>query len=108
MEKRIKKYIKYLEDFKFEELSPEDKKKFKEEVLVQIGFFQHERLAHLIVMALVAILMVMGMILVVVSETPATLIFTALLLVLLIPYVRFYWIMENGVQTLYKLYDTLK
>lgn len=107
MEKRIKKYIEYLEELNFEELSPEERKALKEEALVQIGFFQHERLVHLIVMALVAILVTLGMILVVISETMATLIFTALLIVLLIPYIRFYWIMENGVQTLYKLYDRI-
>ena len=52
--------------------------------LEQIAFFSHERLVHLIVMVLFAVI-----------------------LVLLVPYIMHYYTLENGVQKMYKQYDEI-
>ncbi len=77
------------------------------ELLVQIGFFQHERLIHLIVTVTFAILTVLSLLGCVLEPQPAMFALTVLLLVLLIPYIRHYYILENGVQKLYTYYDRL-
>ena len=75
--------------------------------LVQIGFFMHERLVHLIVTVLFAILAV-GVALYCVADPgiPMFLLFAALL-VLLVPYIMHYYLLENGVQKMYEQYDEL-
>ena len=75
--------------------------------LVQIGFFMHERLIHLIVTVLFAILSV-GVALYCVADPgiPMFLLFGALL-VLLVPYIMHYYLLENGVQKMYEQYDEL-
>lgn len=77
------------------------------ELLVQIGFFQHERLVHLIVTVTFAILTVLSLLGCVLEPQPAMFALTVLFLVLLIPYIRHYYILENGVQKLYTYYDCL-
>ena len=75
--------------------------------LVQIGFFMHERLIHLIVTVLFAILAVDVALFAVASPgIPIFLLFGALL-VLLIPYIMHYYLLENGVQKMYEQYDEL-
>lgn len=107
MEKRIKEWLNRIEQLKIEELSEEECRKIAQELLVQIGFFQHERFVHLIVtvtFALLTMMFVMGFL---ALMEPGLLVLTILLLVLLVPYVRHYYILENGVQKLYNYYDTL-
>lgn len=75
--------------------------------LVQIGFFMHERLVHLIVTVLFAILAVgVALFCVAQPQIPVFLLFGALL-VLLIPYIMHYYLLENGVQKMYEQYDEL-
>ena len=75
--------------------------------LVQIGFFMHERLVHLIVTVLFAVLSVgTALFFVAQPSIPILLLFGALL-ILLIPYIMHYYLLENGVQKLYSLYDRL-
>ena len=75
--------------------------------LIQIGFFMHERLVHLIVTVLFALLSV-GVALYCVADPgiPMFLLFSALL-VLLVPYIMHYYLLENGVQKMYQQYDEL-
>ena len=82
--------------------------KEKAELLTQIGFFQHERLVHLIVTALFALLAIIVFVVAVTAFSPWSGLLLLLLLVLLIPYIRHYYILENGVQRLYEYYDRLE
>ena len=82
--------------------------KEKAELLVQIGFFQHERLIHLIVTVLFALMTMSVFLLAVTNFAPWTGVLLLLLLVLLIPYIRHYWLLENGTQKLYQYYDKLE
>ena len=115
MEKRLKKYLEEMEkqsalwgkdgasDFTLEE-----KKCQMEDLLIQIGFFQHERLVHLIVTITFAILTMLAILGTIYAPQPALFALVVLLLVLLIPYIRHYYILENGVQKLYRYYDHLR
>ncbi len=75
--------------------------------LVQIGFFMHERLIHLIVTVLFAILTVAAIFFAVASPSIGMLILIVAFMCLLIPYIRHYYLLENGVQAMYKQYDAM-
>ena len=77
-------------------------------VRTHIGFFQHERLAHEIVLVLFALLTVGGFLFFAACPDIPVLILSALFLVLLVPYINHYYGLENGVQRLYDLYAELE
>ncbi len=115
MEQRLKKYLQYIEKRISEIKNPEGDtytytflEKEKAELLTQIAFFQHERLIHLIVTALFALMTIMTFVAVMLSFSIEALVLLALFFVLLIPYIRHYYILENGTQKLYGYYDQLK
>ena len=67
------------------------------EHLVQVGFFQHERLIHLIVTVTFALLEMLAIVLSVISDSFFTLVLPVVILILLVPYIRHYYILENEV-----------
>lgn len=79
-----------------------------DEILVQIGFFQHERLIHLLVTLAFAIFGVLSLFFYLLTEQIMVLVLFFSFLVLLIPYIKHYYLLENGTQELYKLYDEIK
>ena len=79
-----------------------------EEHLVQVGFFQHERLIHLIVTVTFALLEMLAIVLSVISDSLFTLLLPIVILILLIPYIRHYYILENEVQKMYVQYDRMR
>ena len=117
MGKRIKDYVAamilFAEEFKAKNnMLKQNKDEILREMLVQINFFQHERFIHLIVTVLFALLTVFtaacscfltdsfyGMMFCLLS---------VLCTILLVPYIRHYYILENGVQKLYEIYDEIK
>ncbi len=106
MEKRIINYRKYIDG-----ILSQDNSKWEEiinEHLVQIGFFQHERLIHLIVTVLFALMEIISIVATVATGYIGLIALDILLLVLLIPYVRHYYILENEVQKMYFQYDELR
>ena len=107
MEKRLLQYLKYAETMKTEEMSEQERRDAAAKMLVQIQFFQHERLIHLIVTVTFAILTVLSIFAFLALEQIGLLALCILLLVLLVPYIRHYYILENGVQKLYTYYDEL-
>lgn len=64
------------------------------EHLVQVGFFQHERLIHLIVTVTFALLEMLAIVLSVISDSLFTLLLPIVILILLIPYIRHYYILR--------------
>lgn len=107
MEKRILSYRKYIDELLQTEEGNIDWQKISAEHLVQIGFFQHERLIHLIVTVTFALLEMMSICMTLVSFSLFLGLLTLLLLVLLIPYIRHYYILENEVQKMYGQYDRM-
>lgn len=75
--------------------------------LDKIKFFQHERFIHLIVTVLFAVCTIMCILSIVIWENITLLPLAILLLVLLIPYIKHYYFLENSVQQLYKYYDEM-
>ena len=73
-----------------------------ESMLVSIGFFQHERLIHLLVTLAFAVLTILSLLLTVqeLYFMPLFLLFLALE----VPYVFHYYRLENGVQKLQRMY----
>lgn len=105
MGKKLKSYILELQKLLDSKDSIKDVEAFKKELLVEIQFWQHERLIHLLVTILFALL---TMSLIIVSFFYASipmLLLMLMLLVLLVPYIRHYYILENGVQKLYTFYE---
>lgn len=107
MEKRLRNYLMYMREFTSSEHSMEECKTAYDNLMIQISFFQHERLVHLLVTLAFAILTIGGIIACVFVQTIPLLLMTILLLCLLIPYIRHYYILENGVQELYTRFDYL-
>jgi len=109
MEKRLKNYLAYMEKLtaQEEELRGRDVAGIIRDLLVQIQFFQHERLIHLIVTVVFAILTILVFLGCMLISRQELFVLVALLLVLLAPYIRHYYILENGVQKLYGYYDSL-
>ena len=60
MKKRLKEYLTYLEGLDYENMTENDRKNLKAEMLNQISFFQHERLVHLIVTITFAIMSIIA------------------------------------------------
>lgn len=107
MEERLKKYIEKLQNIDYMSLTDDERLRAKEDMLIQIGFFQHERLVHLIVTVTFALLAVVGLIFVCLDGSMGSLALEVLFIILLIPYIRHYYILENGVQRLYEYYDKI-
>ena len=106
MEKRLKDYTAYLEGL----IASDDTSAMSiiySDITVQIGFFQHERIVHLIVTVTFAILALMSLWFFTITQMTAVLILFVLFMVLLVPYIRHYYILENGTQHLYMLYDSI-
>ena len=95
MKKYLKDYIKYVQDNK--------KKVNLDEMVVKINFFQHERLIHLIITIFYALMFLVFLILITISYV--FIIPAGILMIFLICYIVHYFLLENGVQTLYVLYD---
>lgn len=121
MGERLKNYLKKMQELT-DSLAKETEKmsadreeelryrleKEKAELLIQIGFFQHERLIHLIVTVLFALMTILVFILGMTEFSLWTGGLLLLLLALLIPYIRHYYLLENGTQKLYQYYDKLE
>ena len=77
-------------------------------VRTRIGFFQHERLAHELVMILFALLSVGGVFFFVAFPEIPIFCLDVLFFALLVPYIKHYYGLENGVQRLCDLYAALE
>lgn len=105
MEQRILNYRKYIDELL--KRDDQDWDAVIKEHLIQVSFFQHERLIHLIVTVTFALLEVIVIGLCVVSFTLGIGLLAIALLILLIPYIRHYYILENEVQKMYVQYDKM-
>lgn len=70
----------------------------------RIGFYQHERLVHLIVTMTFAVMTVLSFFMLTLSGRLAALLLSLLFLCLTVPYVGHYYFLENSVQELYQYY----
>ena len=103
MKNEIKEYKEYI--LKQAKDPETDKKELAEKLLVRIGFYQHERLIHLIVTMSFGVFFLLSLILA--FSNAYFLALSALLLILLVPYIAHYYFLENSTQELYKVYYSL-
>lgn len=75
--------------------------------LEQIAFFSHERLIHLLVTLMFAGLAFAVFFFCITEINMGLLLLLAALMVLLVPYIMHYYLLENGVQKMYRQYDEL-
>lgn len=107
MAKRIKAYRKMIDSLLTKDMSEEEWEKLRTEHLTQVGFFQHERLIHLLVTLAFAVIAMMAFLNCITNFMPVLLVLLIALLSLLIPYVRHYYLLENEVQAMYEQYDKI-
>jgi hypothetical protein len=107
MKKRILEYRTRI-DTLLEENAPDTPwEEILEEHLVQVGFFQHERLVHLLVTLAFAIMGVASFMITYFQPSVGMLVLSLLFLSLLIPYVMHYYLLENETQKMYTQYDKI-
>ena len=69
----------------------------------QIEYIQHERLIHLMVTLSFGLFLLLSVFAALVTNVTEIFILSLIILVLLIPYIFYYYKLENGVQRLYRL-----
>ena len=107
MKRRLLDYIAHVESVLAGESSLESDEAARTDLILQIQFFQHERMIHLLVTLLFALLFVGTTLFFTVCPTLPIFLLDMLFLILLVPYIRHYYILENGTQRLYRLQDNL-
>ena len=76
--------------------------------LIQIQFFMHERLVHEIIMVLFALSTILVFIETVRTAEILFAVLLVALLILLVPYIMHYYVLENSVQYMYEQYDAME
>lgn len=105
---QIKVYLRYIEEFMAAEHTCEEKINERKRLLTRIQLYQHERLIHLLVTLAFALLFLISLGIYLTAGGVGVLILTALLLILLVPYIQHYYFLENSVQKLYTIYYKLE
>lgn len=106
MNKKLKKYIKNIDV----ELNREKIQNVEEVIDIhfkQIQFFQHERLVHFLVTMLVTLLAFFSFLFCLITFHPGVLVLFFIFILLDIPYLLYYYQLENGIQKLYEQYFLL-
>ena len=107
MKESLKEYNEYL-DKVIESKKVDNKEDLLEEILIQIKFFQHERLVHLIVTFMTALATILFLFFSVLLESIGMTLLFIITFCLFVPYIFHYYYLENGVQALYKKYFQIK
>lgn len=106
MKKMISNYLELCREINSDDIK--NKEKFLNDMLVQIGFFQHERLIHLIVTVFVGISTILFFGLSLMLGNIGISILGGITLILFLFYIVHYYFLENSIQELYKHYNKLK
>ena len=110
MKERILSYMKYIDTLlsEDEEKCALDYQALSKEHLTQLGFFMHERTVHLYVMILFTLVTMADFFMMILAFEKGLVILFLALLVLLIPYILHYYLLENSCQYMYLQYDEMK
>ncbi|MCR5600079.1 MAG: hypothetical protein K6G33_04995 [Ruminococcus sp.] len=73
----------------------------------KIAFMQHERIVHFLVTMLFALVLTIFMAVTIFRSNIPALILVTIILVLLMFYIKHYYFLENTVQKMYKVYDSI-
>lgn len=108
MADRIKQYMTYINQLLESEENDIDWEEEMRKHLVQIAFFAHERFIHLVVTVLFALMTTMVFLYTFSHFSIPLLLLMILLMGLLIPYIKHYFLLENSVQDMYEQYDKMQ
>lgn len=108
MADRIRQYMKYVDNLLESEDGSIDWDEEMKKHLVQIAFFAHERFIHLIVTVLFAVMSMMVFLYAFSNFSIPIMLLIVMLLVLLVPYIKHYFLLENSVQDMYEQYDKMQ
>ena len=97
MKKSLKKYVELLEK--------DNNYQTKDNILINIKFYQHERLIHFLVVFLTGIYMILFFLSFLLLENILLFILFLITLFLFIPYILYYYYLENNIQKLYEIYN---
>lgn len=103
----MKEELKYWNKKLKSEIKEEDLSFEKEKMLNHINFYQHERLVHLLITLAFTIYLLFSLVMSLIYPSIPMFLLFIILLIMVAFYIRYYYILENGVQQLYKLYDKL-
>lgn len=107
MYKRLKNYTASVERLLLEAGEDVSWEREMQNLLVQIGFFQHERLIHLLVTLTFALMVLASALVTILTADMVSCVLMGLFTVLLVPSVVHYYHLENGTQRLYGLFDRM-
>lgn len=107
MKNRIINYVERIDKCITGEIEVENWEELLEEHIHQLEWFQHERIVHMFIMLAFAFFTIGSIITEVVTQYMPMFIVIFLFLVLLIPYVKHYFLMENKCQTMLEQYDAI-
>lgn len=107
MKQRILNYRMKVDRLLEQNDADENWNKVLEEHLVQISFFQHERLIHLIVTVTFALLAITSLLVALLFPQVSSYLLFAAVMVLLVPYISHYYLLENETQKMYGQYDRI-
>ena len=107
MKKQIEEYMKAIKGILSEDKPGTDWKEVAVRHLIKIEFYQHERLIHLIVTALFAVMEIICVATLLATSNLWALALMLMIMVLLVPYIGHYYFLENSVQELYLIYDVI-
>lgn len=108
MGERIKEYVAYIDQLLETEGKDTDWEEEMKKHLIQIAFFAHERLIHLIVTVLFALMTVFVFLHLLSDFSLSILLLLVAIMVLFIPYIKHYFLLENSVQWMYEQYDKMQ
>ena len=105
MKQKLEDYVKELEE---KVKNNKIEKNLSEEVLTKIQFYQHERLVHLIVTFFTGIGCILFLLGFIAFEMIPILLLFIITICLFIPYIFYYYYLENNVQKLYDIYFEIR
>lgn len=108
MRRRIENYMKYVESTLEKNMTKKEKEEFIQHFLIQLNFYQHERLIHLLVTLTFAILGITSLISNYFLVSLPLALFSFGVLIFLLFYIRHYFFLERSVQKMYTFYDSLE
>lgn len=108
MTKQITEYLEHLRLFLDAEHSREEYSQELERLHVRIGFFSHERIVHMFIMLAFAIFFLLTLFMALIHGSIGIYVLAVLFLVLLVPYIKHYYFLENSVQKMYLIYNKLE
>lgn len=102
MRKYMLNYLKYVDENK-----DKANQEFIDKHLIKINFFQAERLIHLIVTITSVIVDIVAFLIGVATTNIPAIIIGYMLMCFVVPYIYHYFLLENGVQKMYRQYDEM-